>query len=610
VKQTFKQEIMAFYEDIKALQCAISDSKNNEVARKVLIEQRSLCIRLFCSRNECQTEDIPELGDCAIISTLKLLGLECSTPTINEYRFNLIELQRRNPTEYFDCFGGRQLYETEQLREIIEHHCSSVSVPGVMTELSEFQAISNTNNAKVIVYCLLIQSNAELEPHVFYPSSREIPLICLCYLFSMTPDPLGSHVQPLYFSQPQVALQLVEATNAQPLRNQVEPQVLGNHVQLCLRNLQVLSDAHQCCQLHYTSDVQSLENQIEPQVLPHTNMLHPPAETSEAKPFAKHVEPMSTEEQNTGMPFWLVQISNAVLLLFSRTSHIILFCLFLIIATFVFRSAADTTHAHISTVVSYANSTQLTSSDSIIFYDRAQGSSNYIFIDATGESDAFSASNIVNVARPKNIESSLSFSHLHGCRIGEASVPGPKTRSASSIAYREKRSSEVRSSIDASQAAQIASHPKSPTRIARFSLAQQEIAVSTVPAQLPDQSPFHESKEKSTTAGLRAASEYFNISNITRQSCACCNERCKARNMKAVIAEGHWLDRLKNRLNWDHTKHMVNEVTKCYYSAPETAVNLKGLPLAPSGIVVDMDGSATVRMLYNSSKYIFLTFLC
>ena len=54
--------------------------------------------------------------------------------------------------------------------------------------------------------------------------------------------------------------------------------------------------------------------------------------------------------------------------------------------------------------------------------------------------------------------------------------------------------------------------------------------------------------------------------------------------MKVVKAEGQWLERLKNRLTWNHTAHVVCDRTRAYYHAPEAALDLKGIPLAPSGI--------------------------
>jgi hypothetical protein len=44
-------------------------------------------------------------------------------------------------------------------------------------------------------------------------------------------------------------------------------------------------------------------------------------------------------------------------------------------------------------------------------------------------------------------------------------------------------------------------------------------------------------------------------------------------------------------LTWDHTAHDVCDRTRAYYHAPETALELKGMPLAPSGIQVIVSSS-------------------
>ena len=56
--------------------------------------------------------------------------------------------------------------------------------------------------------------------------------------------------------------------------------------------------------------------------------------------------------------------------------------------------------------------------------------------------------------------------------------------------------------------------------------------------------------------------------------------------MIIIKPQGNWLERLKNRLFWKHTAYKVNKRTRDYYHVPEEAVDLKGIPLAPSGIKV------------------------
>ena len=102
--------------------------------------------------------------------------------------------------------------------------------------------------------------------------------------------------------------------------------------------------------------------------------------------------------------------------------------------------------------------------------------------------------------------------------------------------------------------------------------------------QIPIHGSFEGSRNASIDAGLQKASKFFSSPNVTRATCACCNELQKAKNIRVIKAEGQWLERLKNRLTWDHTAHVVCDRTRAYYHAPETALDLKGMPLAPSGI--------------------------
>ena len=105
-------------------------------------------------------------------------------------------------------------------------------------------------------------------------------------------------------------------------------------------------------------------------------------------------------------------------------------------------------------------------------------------------------------------------------------------------------------------------------------------------SQIPIHESFGGSRNESIDAGLQKASAFFSSPNVTRAICACCNELQKSKNTKVVKAEGQWLERLKNRLTWNHTAHVVCDRTRAYYHAPEAALDLKGIPLAPSGIQV------------------------
>ena len=104
--------------------------------------------------------------------------------------------------------------------------------------------------------------------------------------------------------------------------------------------------------------------------------------------------------------------------------------------------------------------------------------------------------------------------------------------------------------------------------------------------QIPIQESFGGSRSASIDAGLQKASAFFSSPNETRTTCACCNELQKTKNIKVIKAEGQWLELLKNRLTWNHTAHVVCDLTRAYYHAPEAALDLKGIPLAPSGIQI------------------------
>ena len=97
---------------------------------------------------------------------------------------------------------------------------------------------------------------------------------------------------------------------------------------------------------------------------------------------------------------------------------------------------------------------------------------------------------------------------------------------------------------------------------------------------------FDESRNAAMDAGLQKAAAFFSAPNITRATCACCYELHKLKNVIIIKAQGNWLERLKNRLLRKHTAYEVNKRTRDYYRAPEAAVDLKGIPLAPSGIKV------------------------
>ncbi len=114
---------------------------------------------------------------------------------------------------------------------------------------------------------------------------------------------------------------------------------------------------------------------------------------------------------------------------------------------------------------------------------------------------------------------------------------------------------------------------------------------------------FDESKESAMDEGLKKAADFFTKPNILRKTCACCYELLfKSKDVITVLAEGSWLERLKKRLRWEHTTFAVSEPTRAFYQAPATAVDLMGIPLAPSGITVTVLKCYVDRYLTNTSK--------
>ena len=80
-------------------------------------------------------------------------------------------------------------------------HATYVAIPGTLIEQVDYQAISNLKRAIIKLFCL----------QVFLPISGS-PLQCLNYLLLITGQPVGSHLQPLYFRQ--ASQRIIEDTDA------------------------------------------------------------------------------------------------------------------------------------------------------------------------------------------------------------------------------------------------------------------------------------------------------------------------------------------------------------------------------------------------------------
>jgi len=103
------------------------------------------------------------------------------------------------------------------------------------------------------------------------------------------------------------------------------------------------------------------------------------------------------------------------------------------------------------------------------------------------------------------------------------------------------------------------------------------------------------SREAAAASGLAIVKSFFEDRNMERPTCACCNElKAPSRTRPVSIEEGgSWLARIRTRLTWEHTTSAcsaeVIDSTKRLYSSE--APLLAGVPLAPSGVAIDEQGS-------------------
>jgi len=110
---------------------------------------------------------------------------------------------------------------------------------------------------------------------------------------------------------------------------------------------------------------------------------------------------------------------------------------------------------------------------------------------------------------------------------------------------------------------------------------------------------FDDSLKAATAPGLEIVKVFFEERNMKRSTCACCNElKAPSRTRTVSIEEGgSWLARIRAKLTWEHTAFAcsaeVIDRTKRLYSSE--APLLAGLPLAPSGVAIDKQGSVEVR---------------
>ena len=129
------------------------------------------------------------------------------------YRQQLSQLERLNPQHYFHLsfFGGPHTIGNANKEKMLFQHARYVVIPGTFIEQIDYQAISNLERATITLYCIIVETNQELDVQVFLPTSG-VPLRCLNYLLLITEHPVGSHVQPIYFWQnPQHIIENIDA---------------------------------------------------------------------------------------------------------------------------------------------------------------------------------------------------------------------------------------------------------------------------------------------------------------------------------------------------------------------------------------------------------------
>jgi len=117
------------------------------------------------------------------------------------------------------------------------------------------------------------------------------------------------------------------------------------------------------------------------------------------------------------------------------------------------------------------------------------------------------------------------------------------------------------------------------------------------------------SREAAAASGLAIVKSFFEDRNMERPTCACCNElKAPSRTRPVSIEEGgSWLARIRTRLTWEHTTsacsaEVTNSTTPAHHVCllrptkvpllySSEAPLLAGIPLAPSGVAINEQGS-------------------
>ena len=102
------------------------------------------------------------------------------------------------------------------------------------------------------------------------------------------------------------------------------------------------------------------------------------------------------------------------------------------------------------------------------------------------------------------------------------------------------------------------------------------------------------SQESALASALALDRQYYEKGNMTRETCACCNELVSPRNIRSVVLSQEWITRLKTRLKWSWTHWPVDDRTKAEYSVTSIFSELAEVPLAKASVKINKDGNKMV----------------
>jgi hypothetical protein len=109
---------------------------------------------------------------------------------------------------------------------------------------------------------------------------------------------------------------------------------------------------------------------------------------------------------------------------------------------------------------------------------------------------------------------------------------------------------------------------------------------------VPEDTPVDDSSAAATKLSIsRTVNASFANKQMSRRTCACCNELFSPSKMKSVQSAGNWLLRLRNRLSWTFTTHQLTDETRLFYDVSEIEPALANVPLAKAGIVPNPSGT-------------------